>query len=164
MIDALVLEVTGIVVSGVVGPVVVAYAVTSGDRRRLVEQEAEDDRDDLLKVLEESGSLLGSIAVGIQQLAADTRAAMPSELHDLTSRLYLIRERLLFRLRPDGPIVESLDRILDVLKELDVAEAPDYRALETKFDPVHVTFLDICRTELATRNFIVERKGRRRRT
>jgi hypothetical protein len=52
MIDALVLEVTGIVVSGVVGPVVVTYAVSHGERQHLKEVEAERDRDDLLNSLD----------------------------------------------------------------------------------------------------------------
>jgi len=162
VIDTLVLEVTGIVVSGVVGPVVVTMAVTRGEHRHLEEVEAERDRDDLLRVLEEGGQLLGSIALDMRQLARglSTDDAELAELEKSASRVYLLRQRLLFRLRLDDPIVEGLDRVLDALMDFDwaTAEAADYERLAKAFEDTQRAFLDVSRRELATRNFVVKRR------
>jgi hypothetical protein len=163
MIDTLVLEVTGIVVSGVVGPVVVTMAVTHGEHRHLEEQEAERDRDDLLRVLEEIAQLLGSAILDLERAGTEARTAAMLPLAELSSRLYPLQQRLLLRLRHDDVIAERLNRVMDVLRESEDAGADTAGdvALLKRFDAARQEFLDIARTELTTRSFHI--KGRRAR-
>jgi len=158
MIDALVLEVTGIVVSGVVGPVVVSLAVRRSERLRLYLEEGERRRDELRVVLEEAGRLLGEGALNIRDAAAASRSGDPEppELQQWTERVYLLEQRLLFRLTPDDTIIASLERVLDALADTDAVRAGSvgYELLAKRFDVAQRLFLDVSRTALATRNFM----------
>lgn len=153
MTDALVLEMTGIFVSGVIGPVFVSFAVRRAEHVKWFYEAAERSRDELHALVEEGAKLVaeGSVAIRRAAEAHDRHEAEPPEVGEWVNRMYILGQRLQLRLTPDDPVVTSLEGVTKALSR--IAETDGTVAARTDFAAAQRHFLEVSRAALETRSF-----------
>lgn len=121
----LIVSVTGIAVSGVVGPTMTAWAARRAQRHQFVRDREAKRRDELLGLLDEAAATIGSGATRMRQLAeaAAAGADPPPDLPAWSEKVFAIGQRLQLRLGGGHDIVKSYERARALLTELGRAGA-----------------------------------------
>jgi hypothetical protein len=152
MSSAAVLGVTGIVVSGVVGPLVAAWASRRRDVERFARDQVERRREDLRTLVDEAAVLLGAGETNLR-LAHEAAARgdlEPAAVREWAGKVPLLGQRLLLRLSSAHPVVRSFEAVRVAL--VDVGESYDdasrYAAAVTAFEARRADFLEEARVEL----------------
>lgn len=149
----LVTSVTGIVVSGVIGPAITSWAARRAARRQFLRDQAATRREDLRSLLDEAAAILG---VGPTRLREAWEGADSSPSGGGLSRwsddVHVLGQRLQLRLGPDDPVVACYQDVLEHLVNLGDAEPGDreehYLALLAAFERARNTFLAAGRSKL----------------
>lgn len=153
MSSAVTLGVTGIVVSGVVGPAVAAWFSRRGDQQRFARDQLQRQREDLRAIVDEGAVLLGAGETNLR-LAHEAVARghpEPTEVKEWASRVHLLGQRLLLRLLEDDLVVvayEAVRRALLAVGET-YGDNARYPAAVTAFEEKRGDFLDKARGALA---------------
>jgi len=152
MSSATILGVTGIVVSGVVGPLIALWGNRNGDRRRHALDAQRRQHEDLQAVVDDGAVLLGAGETNLR-LAHEAVAAhreIPTEVAEWSSRVHLLGQRLLLRLPADDPIVTSYEGVRAALLELGGAYGDEavYPRAVNEFDARRSAFLAEARAAL----------------
>ena len=160
MTNIVVVEVAGILVSGIVGPVFVSLSTRYSERMRLMKEEGERRRDELHGVVEEAAKTLGEGSLTLRE--AERAAAFgdpePPELGEWSNRVYLIEQRLLLRLQPDDPVIKRLDDVLEILDGIsdERRSGSSQGGVVRRYDEAQRQFLAEARAALAKRDFSPE--------
>lgn len=148
--NAVVLGVTGIVVSGVVGPTVAAWHAERARRRDFYRSQLVQRRDELRVVLDEAARVLASGATNLRVLLHS--ASPTSDQEDAkrwVSQLFPLGNRLQLWLPAAHPLVCSYESVR--LQLVGIAESPDALnggALLAEFERQRQEFLTIARETL----------------
>ncbi len=115
----LVVSVTGIVVSGVVGPTVTSWGARRAARKQFVRDQAAKRREELHALLDEAASVLGLGPTRLRQTRELQRASaeLPEELRLWPEQVYVIGQRLRLRLGGADPVVQAYDTVRERLIE-----------------------------------------------
>lgn len=152
MSSAEVLGVTGIVVSGVVGPLIALWAARNGDRRRYSLDARQRQHEDLQKVVDEGAVLLGAGQTNLRLAHEAARAGnnVPEAVKEWSSAVHLLGQRLLLRLPTNDPIVVSYDAVREALVALGEVFGDEGRYAEAAkdFEARRSEFLTEARTNL----------------
>lgn len=153
MSNAAILGVTGIVVSGVVGPLIAFWAARNGDRRRYTLDARQRQHEDLQKVVDEGAVLLGAGQTNLRLAheAASAGKDVPAEVKEWSSAVHLLGQRLLLRLPANDPIVASYEAVRGALLTLGHVYGNDERYEEAAddFESRRDSFLTEARDNLA---------------
>src|SRR4051812_27338254 len=100
MSSAALLGVTGIVVSGVVGPLVATWASKRGDIQRFERDQLQRRREDLRTLVDEAAVLLGAGETNLRLAheAASKSNPEPADVREWAGKVHLLGQRLLLRL------------------------------------------------------------------
>jgi hypothetical protein len=150
--SATILGVTGIVVSGVVGPVVAAWANRRGDLQRFERDPLQRRRDDLRAIVDEGAALLGAGETNLRLAheAASRGEREPAGVGDWAINVHLLGQRLLLRLSSTHPVVTAYEEVREALVAVGetYGDAASYPAAVTAFEARRTDFLDKARAEL----------------
>jgi hypothetical protein len=106
----LIASITGIAVSGIVGPSTTAWATRRSARSQFLRDQAAERRDELRKLLDEAASVLGLGATRLRQAWESDRAGrQDTNLQPWSEQVFTIGQRLRLRLRADDPIVVAYE-------------------------------------------------------
>jgi hypothetical protein len=152
MSSAAILGVTGIVVSGVVGPLLVGWTSRRGDRQRFERDQRQRRREDLQAVVDDGAVLLGAGETNLRLAheAASQDALPPSDVGEWARNVHLLGQRLLLRLPASDSVVtkyEAVRRALVAVGETYGDEAR-YPQAVTDFEARRGEFLDEARATL----------------
>jgi hypothetical protein len=147
---ALVLGVTGIVVSGVVGPAISAWFSQNSQTKAFNRAQAALRRESLRSVIDDAAVALASGATNIRILQAQpTSSEQYRNAIEWSLRIYPIGQRLQLWLRSDDPVVTSYGKVRDELTKISSASTPkDADALIREFEDERARFLEIAREKL----------------
>ncbi|MGH9170826.1 MAG: hypothetical protein ACRD0Z_08135 [Acidimicrobiales bacterium] len=152
MSDAVTLGVTGIVVSGVIGPAVAAWLSRRAELSRFRREQVVYQRNQLKALLDEAAVLL---AKGPTNLRLLREAALDSpergHANEWLGEVFPIGQRLQLWLPSDHVAVQVYDRVREAL--VTTAESADPVAIGTalaQFDELRGEFLDEARSLLLT--------------
>lgn len=143
----LIASVTGILVSGIVGPGATAWASRRTARKQFVRDRAAARRDELLSLLDEAAVTLGLGGPRIRHAQrADERRGPPTEAQPSWSeQVFTLGQRLRLRLSADDPIILAYDRArqqLVALAELpSEADEASHEQVMTAFETARDAFL-----------------------
>jgi hypothetical protein len=142
----LIASITGIVVSGVVGPSTTAWASRRTARSQFVRDRAAERRDELRKLLDEAASVLGLAGSRLRQAwEADQAGRTDPELQPWSEQVFTIGQRLRLRLAADDPIVRAYDAVREQLvgasKLLSQHESEKYEDAIQAFEAAREHFL-----------------------
>jgi hypothetical protein len=153
MSSALALGLTGIVVSGVVGPAIAAWFSRRGDEQRFARDQTRRRDDDLRSVLDESAELLGAGGTNLRLAyeAVVRGESIPGEVDDWAGRVHLLGQRLLLRLPPKDPIVTSYGQVREALLEVGrrYGDAAEYDKALSAFEARRTAYVESARRALA---------------
>jgi hypothetical protein len=153
MSSATILGVTGIVVSGVLGPVVAAWVNRHGDRERAARDLEQRRREDLEAVVDDGAVLLGAGETNLRLAheAASRGEAPPAEVGEWAGRVHLLGQRLRLRLPADDPVVQAYEAVRAALLSVGATygDADHYTAVVADFEAKRSEFLDESRLALA---------------
>ena len=109
----LIVSITGIAVSGVVGPSTTAWASRRAARAQFLRDRAADQRDELRTLLDQAASALGLGATRLRQAweSDQARGQDATGLQPWSEEVFTIGQRLRLRLRAEDPIVVAYDRV-----------------------------------------------------
>ena len=144
---AVVVGVTGIVVSGVVGPLVASWIGRKTERRAFTRARFRDQRDELRDLFDEAATLL---SVGPRVLRR--RASNPDDAESCRSatewsdQVFPLRERLLLRLPPSHDAVTTYDQVRTAAQTL--AEQPTAESEVSAYESARDAFLRAARAAL----------------
>lgn len=145
---AVVVAVTGIVVSGVLGPVVASGIAARNDRRRFTRDADRERRDELRAVLDDAAVLLSAGPRMLRQVRESApRSAEHQVATEWSNQVYPMRERLLLRLPAQHPVVDTYDRVRDALTAIAQA-GRDHEASIAAFEAARDAFLSAARETL----------------
>lgn len=149
----LVVSVTGIVVSGVVGPTVTSWAARRAARKQFVRDQAARRREELLALLDEAASVLGLGPTRLRQTRELQRASaeLPEELRLWPEQVYVIGQRLRLRLGGADPVVRAYDTVRERLIEAGQLAMQDEQQHENavlRFEAGRGEFLTSARAKL----------------
>lgn len=114
----LIASVTGIVVSGVVGPAVTAGAARRAARKQFVRDQNAKRREDLRALFDEAARVLGVGAIRLRESRqAASAGTMPDELRDWSDEVYVIGQRIRLRLGATDPVVANYDAVRAALRQ-----------------------------------------------
>lgn len=147
--SAVIVGVTGIVVSGVVGPAVAAVLARRTRTREFHREQVAARRDELRKLLDEAASLLASGPTNVRILHEQIDGAEFEHARGWLSQVFPIGQRLQLWLPADHPVVTSYERVRERLVEA-AAAGPEPAAEEIldQFESERSTFLDRSRDAL----------------
>ncbi len=152
MSNAAILGVTGIVVSGVVGPLVVGWMGRRGDRRRFERDQQQRRREDLQAVVDDGAVLLGAGETNLRVAheAASQGAAPPADVGEWARNVHLLGQRLLLRLPANDPVVTKYEAVRQALIAVGATYGDDahYPQAVTDFEARRSEFLDEARAAL----------------
>jgi hypothetical protein len=153
MSSAVTLGVTGIVVSGIVGPAVSAWFSRRGDEQRFARDQLQRRREDLRAVVDEGAVVLGAGETNLR-LASEAVARgnpEPAEVKEWASRVHLLGQRLLLRLPEADSVVAAYEAVRVALVEVGetYGEVGRYSAAVNAFEERRADFLDKAREALA---------------
>ncbi|HVF74079.1 MAG TPA: hypothetical protein VM938_03450 [Acidimicrobiales bacterium] len=148
--STVVLGVTGIVVSGVVGPTVAAWMARRTRSREFHREQAAQRRDELRGLLNEAAGLLASGPTNLRILQASQPDAEDVErARSWLSQVFPIGQRLQLWLPGDHQVVRAYERVREQL--VNTAEAGAAASRETlleRFEQDRRGFLDVSRQTL----------------
>ncbi len=136
---AVTVAVTGIVVSGVLGPVITSLVSHVSDARKFARDTARRRRDELRGVLDEAAVLLSAGPRMVRHLTAPG-APGHREAVEWSASVYPMRERLVLRLPANHPVVAAYDRVRDALTAL-AETALDEESTMRAFEAARDSFL-----------------------
>ena len=152
MSSAVILGVTGIVVSGIAGPAVSAWFSRRGDQQRFARDQLERRRDDLRAVVDEGAALLGRGETNLRLAheAVSGGGHEPAAVTEWASRVHLLGQRLLLRLPEDDPVVVAYEAVRSALVEVATTygQGSQYQSAVTAFEQQRTDFLDKARGTL----------------
>ncbi len=155
-IDAtLAASITGIVVSGVVGPQVTAWSIRRANRRQFNRDQAARRRDDLRSVLDEAAVLLASGATNLRLL----RETPTVELRDWLSSVFPLGQRLRLRLPGDDEVVAAYNEVREALATTAEGVEPDVDSAIADYERKRERFLDLARAALTAEILEEERSS-----
>jgi len=113
MSSATIIGITGITVSGIVGPFVAAWAHRRGDKQRFEREQLRRHREDLRGVLDEGALLLGAGQTNLRLAheAVSRGEAEPADVREWASEVHLLGQRLLLRLSREDPVVAKYEQV-----------------------------------------------------
>jgi hypothetical protein len=153
----LVVSVTGIVVSGVVGPTVTSWAARRAARKQFVRDQAARRREELHALMDEAASVLGLGPTRLRQTLELERASaeLPEELRLWPEQVYVIGQRLRLRLGGADPVVQAYDTVrARLIEAAQLATQDDEQQHENavlRFEASREEFLAAARTKLDAR-------------
>lgn len=145
--------VVGIVVSGVVGPAVMAWAARRANRAQFERDQGSLRRADLRALVDQAAELLGAGATNLR-LEFEARAGgrqPPPEVREWSSAVFLLQQRLLLRLPPDHQVITDYDAVRTALVGVGAAGGGS-AALDAailRFEATRAQFLDRARMALS---------------
>ena len=145
--------VVGIVVSGVVGPAVMAWAARRANRAQFERDQGSLRRADLRALVDQAAELLGAGATNLR-LAFEAQAGgrqPPPGVREWSSAVHLLQQRLLLRLPSDHPVVRGYDAVRTALVHVGEAGG-DSVALDAaieQFEAAQTQFLERARMALS---------------
>jgi hypothetical protein len=152
MSSAAILGVTGIVVSGVVGPLIAMWGNRNGDRLRHALEARRRQHEDLQAVADDGAVLLGAGETNLRLAheAVSGHREIPPEVAEWSSRVHLLGQRLLLRLPADDPIVMSYEAVRSALLGLGDAygDGARYPRAAAEFEARRTAFLAEARVAL----------------
>jgi hypothetical protein len=152
MSSVTILGVTGIVVSGVIGPVVAAWANRRSDRQRYERDQLQRRREDLRAIVDEGAALLGAGETNLRVAheAASRGEPEPTDVREWAGKVHLLGQRLLLRLSSADPVVRGYEGVREALVAVGetYGDAARYPAAVTAFEARRTEFLDKARAEL----------------
>jgi hypothetical protein len=113
MSSATIIGITGITVSGIVGPFFAAWAYRRADRQRFERDQLQRRREDFRAVLDEGALLLGAGQTNLRLAheAVSRGDAEPADVREWASRVHLLGQRLLLRVPSDNPVVAKYEQV-----------------------------------------------------
>lgn len=149
----LLVSVTGIVVSGVVGPTATSWAARRAARKQFVRDQAAKRREDLHALLDEAASVLGLGPTRLRQTRELERAGaeLPEGLRLWPEQVYAIGQRLRLRLGGSDPVLQAYDVVRERLIEAAQLAAQDDAQHENavlRFEASREEFLARARAKL----------------
>ena len=152
MDSTLIASVTGIVVSGVVGPTISGWAVRRADAQRFKREQRGKRHDDLRAVVDEAATLLAVGATNIR-LLQEARAANreePESVRDWASNVHALQQRLLLRVAPSDSVATAYQEVRDALIALDRQQDQAQEEAVQEFEGKRLAFLAAARAALET--------------
>lgn len=148
--SALVLGVTGIVVSGVVGPGIAAWMANKSQLGEFRRSEASADRDQLRALIDEAAVLLASGASNLRILEeADPDPVELQSALEWKLQVFPIGQRLQLWLAHDDPVVVAYERVrLQMVAAGEAAPGTDTERQLDEFEKRRREFLDVSRARL----------------
>lgn len=132
---AVVVAVTGVVVSGLLGPTATALMTRGSDSRRSHREIIAADRSELRDLLDEAAVLLGS---GLRMLRLGRETNGWSTTDEWANEVARMGQRLQLRLLPTDPVVATYQRVVDQLMQIAAAgeavEEADLGTFEHRID------------------------------
>ncbi|MDQ3878954.1 MAG: hypothetical protein M3290_11485 [Actinomycetota bacterium] len=122
--SAVIVGVTGIVVSGVVGPTVASWLARRARVRDFHREQVAQRRGELRRLLDEAASLLASGPTNIRILHEHRSEAEVEHAEDWLARVFPIGQRLQLWLPADHPVVASYERVREHLVDAAAAGPP----------------------------------------
>jgi hypothetical protein len=160
-VNIMIVEVAGIVASGVIGPTLTTFAVRKAELLRLASEQHEHRRDALRDLIDETAVVVGEASKHVRDAAHAARFGDPEpELDEWATRVGLLERRLRLHLEPTDPVITSLHRIIDLLASATEAGhgngGQGYDGLGLRLDAAHNTFLEEGRAALQKGDFARE--------
>jgi len=153
MSSAVILGVTGIIVSGIAGPAVSAWFSRRGDLERSARDQLQRRREDLRSVADEGAALLvaGETNLRLAHEAVARGDPEPTEVKEWASHVHLLGQRLLLRLPEGDAVVVSYEAVRGALLEVGetYGDGGRYPAAVAAFETKRADFLDKAREALA---------------
>jgi hypothetical protein len=144
--STLIVGITGIVVSGLVGPSVAAAWIAQREKRRDHFALVDSRRVDLREVIDDSAKLLGGAVPRVRQLVAaeEKGEELPAGPADLLSELVPLGQRLQLRLPRNHEVVRFYDDACAGLRDLAKERSSQERFEEAakKFEAQREVFLN----------------------
>lgn len=147
--NTVIIGVTGIVVSGVVGPTVAAWLTRRSRSREFHREQVAERRHELRKLLDEAASLLASGPTNIRILHEQRTGEEGEHARAWLSQVFPIGQRLQLWLPGEHPVVTLYERVRERL--IDAAKAgttPAGDAVFDQFEQDRRVFLDHAREAL----------------
>jgi hypothetical protein len=150
MVDnTVIVAVTGIVVSGLVGPSVAAWLAHRARSLEFHREQVAVRRDELRKVLDEAASLLASGPTNVRVLHEQRSGGELDRAREWLTQVFPIEQRLQLWLPAAHPIVTSYERVRERLAEAtEAGAAPGAGAILEQFEQDRTAFLDHAREAL----------------
>ncbi len=111
----LITSISGIVVSGVVGPSATAWSTRRTARKQFVRDQGAKGRDDLRTLFDEAASVLGLGPIRLRQIWEAGDAGMTDALRAWPDEVYVIGQRLQLRLGAGDTVVTEYDKVRTAL-------------------------------------------------
>jgi hypothetical protein len=147
--NAVVVGVTGIVVSGIVGPGVAATLARASRSREFHREQVAARRNELRKLLDEAASLLASGPTNIRILHEQTSGTEFEAARTWLSQVFPIEQRLQLFLPADDPVVLAYKRVREELVEAVRAGASTLaESVLDRFERERTAFLERARDAL----------------
>lgn len=149
----LIISITGIAVSGVVGPSTTAWAARRAARSQFLRDRAADRRDELRDLLDEAAGVLGLGATRLRQSWESDRAGREApDLQPWSEQVFTIGQRLRLRLPANDPIVAAYNSVRQKLVAagalVSELNAETYEAALGEFETARDHFLETSQTAL----------------
>lgn len=147
----LIAAVTGIAVSGVVGPTVTAWATRRANRQQFERDQAAKRRSDLRDLIDEASVLLGAGAMNLRMAKEATAVGddEPTEVRDWAKKVHLLKQRLLLRLPLDHDIMGCYEEVISALESVSRTDGHEYLEALQNFEAAHTAFLEAARHTLS---------------
>ena len=144
--SVLIASVTGIVVSGVVGPAATSWGARRAARRQFIRDQVAHRRDDLRGLLDDAAAVLGVGPIRLRETWEAAQAGTMNEgLRDWPDEVYVLGQRLRLRLDPADPIVTRYEAVRAALQDVGQirpgSDEQRYEAAVTAFETARDAFL-----------------------
>lgn len=142
-------SITGIVVSGIVGPQVSARSSRRASSAEFARTQTSRQRDDLRSLLDEAAVLLASGATNLRAVreAAEASTPLAPGVREWLGQVFPLGQRLRLRLAEEHEVVRAYDDVRTALTL--VGEGPsDVETAIAGFEQKRQTFLDLGRAAL----------------
>lgn len=147
--NAVIVGVTGIIVSGVVGPSIAALLARRSRTREFHREQVAARRGELRQLLDEAASLLASGPTNVRILHEQQAGAEVEHARAWLSQVFPIGQRLQLWLPADHPVVTSYERVRERLVDAAGAgAAPGSDRILDQFEQDRASFLDHARDAL----------------
>jgi len=150
----LITSVTGILVSGVVGPGATAWAARRSARKQFIRDRAAKGREDLRGLLDEAASVLGVGPIRLRTTweAQQARRNPPEEARAWPDAVYVLGQRLRLRLGAEDPVVKEYDvvraRLVEAGKLTGEVDDERHENALLRFESAREKFLTVARAKL----------------
>jgi hypothetical protein len=149
----LIASITGIAVSGVVGPSTTAWATRRTARAQFLRDRAAARRDELRGLLDEAATVLGLGGTRLRQAWEAEKAGQAlDQFRPWSEQVFTLRQRLRLRLVADDPIVVAYDVVRDrLIMAGELVSQPEQARYDTaldEFEAARDAFLMTCQAAL----------------